>query len=123
MVTSFPDVVVKPFHKDVEFMILACDGIWDCKSSEEVVAYMRQELPIHGQSIKDIQNITHNLLDDLCPNTFEEMRNNDGIGSDNMTIIILDFLQNSGGANLKISGTNKTTKPADKGAYGKIGRK
>jgi serine/threonine protein phosphatase PrpC len=32
-VTSYPDVVVLPFHKDVEFMILACDGIWDCKTS------------------------------------------------------------------------------------------
>ena len=37
MVTCFPDVVVKPLHKDVEFLILACDGIWDCKSSEQCV--------------------------------------------------------------------------------------
>ena len=37
MVTAFPDVVVKPLHKDVEFMILACDGIWDCKTSDQAV--------------------------------------------------------------------------------------
>lgn len=43
----------------------------------------------------------HNLLDEICPATFEEMRQNDGIGSDNMTIIIVDFLQNSGGSNSK----------------------
>ena len=42
MVTAYPDIVVKPFHKDVEFIILACDGIWDCKTSEEVIKYMRQ---------------------------------------------------------------------------------
>ena len=41
MVTSFPDVVVKPFHKDVEFMVLACDGIWDCKTSDQVVQYFK----------------------------------------------------------------------------------
>ena len=34
MVTAFPDVVVKPMHKEVEFIILACDGIWDCKTSD-----------------------------------------------------------------------------------------
>lgn len=34
MVTSYPDVVIKPLHKDVEFIILACDGIWDCKTSD-----------------------------------------------------------------------------------------
>ena len=37
MVTSYPDVVVKPMHKDIEFIILACDGIWDCKTSDQVI--------------------------------------------------------------------------------------
>ena len=41
MVTAWPDVVVKPMHKDVEFIILACDGIWDCKTSDEVIQYYR----------------------------------------------------------------------------------
>lgn len=51
--------------------------------------------------MKEIQQTNHTLLDEICPDTFEEMRNNDGLGSDNMTIIIIDFLQNSGGANGK----------------------
>lgn len=54
MVTSFPDVTVKPFHKDVEFLILACDGIWDCKTSDQVVQYYKQSLVQYGQSSKDI---------------------------------------------------------------------
>lgn len=37
MVTAFPDVTVEPLTKDVEFIILACDGIWDCKTSDEVI--------------------------------------------------------------------------------------
>jgi serine/threonine protein phosphatase PrpC len=101
MVTSYPDVVVKAFHKDVEFMVLACDGIWDCKSSEQVIQYFKQKLPECGQNLKEIHNSTHALLDEICPNTFDEMRNNDGIGSDNMTIIIIDFLQHNGGCNGK----------------------
>ena len=97
MVTAYPDVVVKPFHKDVEFVVLACDGIWDCKTSDQVVQYFKQQLPVFGTSLKEMQKPNHDLLDEICPNTFEEMRQNDGIGSDNMTIIIVDFLQNSGG--------------------------
>ena len=73
MVTAFPDIVVKPLHKDVEFMVLACDGIWDCKTSDQVVQYFKKELPVNGSS-KDIHLTCHNLLDEICPATFEEMR-------------------------------------------------
>lgn len=80
-------------------MIVACDGIWDCKTSEEAVKYYKQALPTNGTTEKDIHLTNHNLLDEICPNTFEEMSQNDGLGSDNMTVIIVDFLQNNGGAN------------------------
>ena len=33
-VTAVPEIVVKPLHKDIKFLVLACDGIWDCKTSE-----------------------------------------------------------------------------------------
>jgi len=97
MVTVYPDVTVKPFHKDVEFLVLACDGVWDCKTSDQVIQYFRKIMPLNP-NLKEIHNTTHNILDEICPNTFDEMRDNDGIGSDNMTVIIVDFLQNSGGA-------------------------
>lgn len=58
-------------------------------------------------------------MDEICPNTFEEMRQNDGIGSDNMTIIIVDFLQNSGGCNGKvIAKSNSTNKKEGQSGYG-----
>ena len=74
MVTAFPDVVVKQLHKDIEFLVLACDGIWDCKTSDQIIQYFKQMLPQQGSSIKEIQNINHKLLDEICPATFEEMR-------------------------------------------------
>lgn len=40
-------------------------------------------------------------MDEICPKNFEQMRQSEGLGSDNMTIIIIDFLQNSGGINGK----------------------
>ena len=44
------------------------------------------------------------------------MRQNDGIGSDNMTVIIVDFLQNSGGAN------GKSNIPVDKTMSSSFGK-
>ena len=41
-VSSFPDVkkvTIKPEH---DFIILACDGIWDCFSNEQCVKFVRQ---------------------------------------------------------------------------------
>ena len=45
------------------------------------------------------------------------MRQNDGIGSDNMTIIIVDFLQNSGGCN------GKSNIPVDKAMASSFGKR
>jgi serine/threonine protein phosphatase PrpC len=33
MVTCFPEVVVEQLRPDHDFMIIACDGIWDCLTS------------------------------------------------------------------------------------------
>ena len=33
-VTSFPDITKVQLQKDVDFIVIACDGIWDCYSNE-----------------------------------------------------------------------------------------
>ena len=38
-VTVVPEIVMKKLHKDIKFLVLACDGIWDCKTSEEAIEY------------------------------------------------------------------------------------
>lgn len=43
MVTSYPDikkVSIKPEH---DFIIVACDGIWDCFTNEQAVKYVRNK--------------------------------------------------------------------------------
>ena len=43
-VTAFPDVKVIKRSPDNQFIILACDGCWDCKTSEEAVDFMHEKV-------------------------------------------------------------------------------
>lgn len=40
MITAYPDVVVDDLTSDVEFIILACDGIWDCMTNQEICDFV-----------------------------------------------------------------------------------
>jgi len=42
MVTSFPDIKKVPIKSEHEFMIIACDGIWDCFTNEQAVKFVRK---------------------------------------------------------------------------------
>uniref|UniRef100_A0A183EST0 protein-serine/threonine phosphatase n=1 Tax=Gongylonema pulchrum TaxID=637853 RepID=A0A183EST0_9BILA len=44
IVTACPDVIVRDLTYNHEFIILACDGIWDVMSNQEVVEFCRDRL-------------------------------------------------------------------------------
>ena len=39
-----PDVIVKTITEDWEFILIACDGIWDVLSNEEVLKFVRARI-------------------------------------------------------------------------------
>uniref|UniRef100_A0A1B6DM71 protein-serine/threonine phosphatase n=1 Tax=Clastoptera arizonana TaxID=38151 RepID=A0A1B6DM71_9HEMI len=84
MITALPDIMrleIDPL-KD-EFMILACDGIWNFMSSQEVVDFVLKEI---RTGVK-LSKICEQLFDHcLAPNT-----QGDGTGCDNMTCVIVQF--------------------------------
>jgi serine/threonine protein phosphatase PrpC len=66
-----------------EFIILGCDGIWDCLTNENAVQYVRARI-----DTKMPTEIGAEMLDDIIS---EDPRVTQGIGGDNMTIMIIDL--------------------------------
>ena len=67
-----------------EFIILGCDGIWDCLTNEECVKYVRDRI-----DKKPPHEIGAEMLDEIVS---ADPRASQGIGGDNMTIMIVDLL-------------------------------
>lgn len=43
-ITAFPEVRKRELTKNCDFLVMACDGIWEAKSSQEVVDYIYNKL-------------------------------------------------------------------------------
>jgi len=81
-VTAAPEVrSIKLDRAKDEFLIVACDGIWDVVSNEEAVEFVRQRIK-QSVPLVDICNaLMHHCL---SPHPF-------GLGCDNMSVIIVAF--------------------------------
>lgn len=83
-VTCDPDVIKHEITDEDEFFVLACDGIWDCMTNQQVVNYIRQSL---SQNMK-LKDICEQIMDDcLAPDS-----DGGGVGCDNMSIMIIAIL-------------------------------
>ena len=90
IITAHPDITEHVLSPQDEFMILACDGVWDVLSNDEAVAFVRERLQ---------RNISAKLI---CEQVFDRCiatnpRETRGIGGDNMTCVIVRFDQTSQG--------------------------
>lgn len=85
MITALPDVKTLDIDPVTdEFMVLACDGIWNNMTSQEVVDFVKREL---DKGTRPLSLICEMLFDAcLAPDT-----TGDGTGCDNMTCIIVQF--------------------------------
>ena len=74
--------------------MLACDGIWDCLSNEECIKTMQEKINKHKSKFS-----TTSVLAFPVEDMFSEIlatSTEDGIGTDNMTAILIYFHKNMG---------------------------
>jgi len=85
MICSTPDVQTYPREADDEFLLLACDGIWDVIGSQDAVDFVRSRLV---QSTRPLSAIMEEMLDHcLSP----DLSATHGLGGDNMTAMVVVF--------------------------------
>ncbi|KAJ3108165.1 Protein phosphatase 2C 2 [Phlyctochytrium planicorne] len=84
IVTVDPEILEETLGEDDEFIVLACDGIWDCKSNDQVVDYVRKQIA----EDKALDEIAQNIMDS-CVAKDSELG---GVGCDNMTVVIVALL-------------------------------
>lgn len=101
MVSAVPEITVTPLNDNHEFVVLACDGIWDVLSSQEVIDFIRPKL---AEGISPDMICESVLTKCLAPVTAMG-----GTGCDNMTITIVSLLQGQGWGKL----VEKCNRPLD----------
>lgn len=87
MISAVPDTRTVSLTSDDDFVILACDGIWDMLTSEQAVAFVYERL-----NRMPLTQIVEEMLDRcLAP----DIASHQGLGCDNMTAVIVAFAHRS----------------------------
>ncbi|KAK9684274.1 hypothetical protein RND81_10G198300 [Saponaria officinalis] len=81
IVTANPDIRTVELSDDAEFIAIACDGIWDCMSSQQLVDFVREQLKSQSK------------LSAICEAVFDRCLAPaaGGEGCDNMTMILVQL--------------------------------
>lgn len=81
ILSAEPDINTIELRDDDEFLAIACDGIWDCMTSQQFVNFVREELKTESK----LSVICERVLDKcLAPKA-------GGEGCDNMTLILVQL--------------------------------
>lgn len=82
-VTVEPEILIFDMNQlqTPEFIVIACDGIWDCFKNDQIVQLIRDKLVLGWKLNKIVEYILNDCL--TMANTYT------GIGLDNMTLIII----------------------------------
>lgn len=65
-VTPYPEITKFKITKDIEFIIIACDGIWDCVEIQKLCEHLSLRL----KSKEKISKILADLMDKILSKTY-----------------------------------------------------
>lgn len=84
IISAFPDVLIKPIDKNMHFLLVGCDGIWETLTAQEICRIANQRLTENKSP--NLSSICEELLDKLIAKETSE-----GTGCDNMSLILIQF--------------------------------
>ncbi|KAJ2158556.1 Protein phosphatase 2C 2 [Coemansia sp. RSA 552] len=85
IVTADPDVVERAANSEDEFLVIACDGIWDCMTNEQVVQFVHAKI-VEGKKLDQV-------CEEMMTRCLASESELGGVGCDNMTVVIVALLK------------------------------
>ena len=91
IITAYPDVVDDKIGEDNDFIVIGCDGIWDCIQDQDVCDIITEKINKGNDKYKvNLENILGKICDNIyAKRPFDEFKSRDGY--DNMSIILIQF--------------------------------
>lgn len=90
IITAYPDIVIENYDEECDFILIGCDGIWDCISNQElcdeVIAHLHSEQSENDNNNIKLSQIAGEIMDKLIAVDSKREK-----GCDNMTLIIIKF--------------------------------
>ena len=90
--TPWPDVVEVNRSASDMFIILACDGIWDCLTNEQCIKKLETKIKDLNSldTVSDLSKPVEEMFSEILAKNIGD----DGKGTDNMTAILVYFHDN-----------------------------
>jgi len=88
IICSTPDVLIKELTPEDEFIIVACDGVWDVMTNQQACDFVRTRL----MEKMDVAQIGEEVLEECCT---ADPQKTDGLGTDNMSVVIVKLMESS----------------------------
>jgi len=82
LIIAVPEVKSRNQSSDDEFLIIGCDGIWECLTNQQISEFVKEKLKEKGSNGPAVECLLDKIL---APDT------STGLGCDNMTCIVVTF--------------------------------
>ena len=84
MITADPDIQTEDLSNDIDFIIIGCDGIWDCLKNQEACDFVSKRLKDNPKI--QVSKIVEEMMDKIVAT---DLMSEGGVGCDNMTCIVI----------------------------------
>ena len=84
IISNFPDIKIENNISDLDLIVLASDGIWDCKSSQEICDFFIDKFNKNPDG--KISTFIEELFEEILAT---DIYNDTGVGCDNMSCIVI----------------------------------